>query len=379
MSMLQNISQYVDSEADLENFNKNNAKRQEFNYLLKPVDVYLVNPTTVFLTDQVAMPALKQLYPLLAKLTAAAFRRAGHPYAERIERGLYDPLSTKDLLQLCERIQNLSKWVSDRAASELPIITYGDKCLIVIATRIHVVVLDVQSVLRMPNRLRELNIALCKAAQEEIITPFCTPKPQAEPSTTWLDMLTNAATQTAFFVADTAAGGALERAKNLANQKINQEETEKRQQCVAKATHTLTRSVISAGTATMLRAGVSYTAYKLIEYSIEQCFPSDETQEAKERVHAIAQTTSACITTIGALLWMRCLTPTIQRLHGAYDTLSQPQRSTVDGIEERAHKLVQEIRESLPHNVGQNVYWQNFENRAGQILKESCTEEDSNL
>lgn len=390
----QNLGLYAGGVEHALTFSEQNQARQQADYFLRPLDIYVVNPVTAGVTDNIALPLLKIIYDLLGELTVFTVRRyVSNERAQRIEDARYDPISTESLCQLSKRVQEPLRSWSLRSPVQVSLIGGADTCSIVAARHIYIWTRDMERVLGMPEDLRSGVDRVYRAANEEIIWPLVedladeaskrvvgTPSEEEKKTESWGSWFTRGATRLAIHatagVSRAAATRALNNVRQGAHDAINRNEREARRQMVGIAVHSVCRTALATCIRGVVRAGAVITFNKMTEHVIVAILPDSEMSET------IAQTTSLCITVAGTLLWLRCVYPIASQLHDSYREDFDPEASTLKEVA----SLFDSIQiDQLVHAVCTNLedqilfgkpYLQNFKNRVAANIDDLPEEDD---
>jgi len=151
-------------------------------------------------------------------------------------------------------------------------------------------------------------------------------------------------------------GNAIDRARDHIHEKIiksahriiDQNEKKIRQKVVAKVIETTARATIATATSWTLRGTLGALAYFLTEHAIVAL----SVQGGHEIAAQTATTFSIGLTLIGAGLWLRCLTPTAQKIYKDHTKEFDPEASTLWELSklinrQNIHKVASFIRKNL--------------------------------
>lgn len=429
---LQNLSRYVSGTTVAKEYLANHREVQEWNYLLRPLDVYIVNPIATQLTEKVAIPVLKAAYFVLGTSTVFTIGIVNHSCAQKIDDALYDPISTETLLKQGERVKVISKMWSVRTPVNFPMIEYVDTCSIAVAQHVCVFSTDMLTLLHAPPKLRRFADLVYIAADEEIIQPLVrdgvelgrsivqkartdlptvesgsssqqkqikdadkvgelSPQNGENTSQGWGGYFSSLSTNVLYFAKVGAgfatAGGsqlggfaarvALSGVRDHVNGVISQNEKIVRQKIGGQAVHSVASSVLAASIRGVVRGGVSVAGYVLLEHVIISVMPH-QSEESLKSSQAFAQTLSMVIALAGTLVWLRCLTKTADRMHRTYQPNFKPDASTLQEIvavvgQEKVYGMVDQVTQAVNVYVNKedSSYLANFSRRVVGIPKSS--------
>ncbi len=309
-SSLEPLRHYLNAGIGGAEFLKNNRQRQSWNYFLRPFDVYVVNPITDLATKNITLPALKRLYALLGTSTVTALKYVNQSSAEKVENALYDPLSTKSLLKVGKLAQSLSLYWAKRMPIQSSIITYPDTCSVVAARHLHTFARDMNAVLDMATKSKNLASHVSETADKTIIQPYLN-----KHQTT--NLLARVAGVFKYSPKDIL--------EKMSHDMIDKNEKKVRQSIVGTAVQSVCRGLLATCLRGFVRGGTSFACYRLIEHTIVEIVPNAKT---------LAHITSFSITAAGTLIWLKCLSSTAERLNSSYREKFDPKSSTFQELTE---------------------------------------------
>lgn len=333
---VQNLNYYFNFFSSAQDVKKRHQQTGILRTLMSPLDRVTRVASSIF-TDYVLLPVVKTTHTGLGTVATKATALVSTQLSNWVEKSWNDPISTRTLLKIGEGIESATKAKAKSTPTEWPVFEAVDKCLIGIARHLYVIAKDFNSLLRIPNNLRDY---------VNWTTVDTSPDGEAEPSTIaqkgWAlfqkgtKLVSNALMALIAKVIAVASlplekipylelavtwiGQKIDAARNhihkslikKAHDVIDTQEAEIRKSIMGKigeiSTRTLVNEVLNLG----IKFYISKEVYQLGKLGFAQVIGS---QEIPETVEAVA---SAALKIAAFTLFMRSIAPSIERLHDDY-------------------------------------------------------------
>lgn len=342
MSMeLHNLNYYSGFLEAKREFNENNEQRKKVNSFFYPESL-LIEPLSHFLTYSVALPFLRHSYGATGDLASKVSGFFSPTLAASIKNRWKDPFSTETLLKVGGWIERNSRTQAVRTPTQNRFLHYVDTCFISGMQHLYIFSKDINSLLNLPQYLR--NLAKSTSTEADPSTIVGKGWKQIKKGTEIVadsflllidKILSIIVLPLQYLLGDAIFqpyAAIIEGAKNRLQGKtvasflkvIDQKEKEFRQKLVNKLTYEICRHSIGLATKTLIQTGV----WVLYNKAFNGAIASISDHLGHEMPAKTAKVASIGIKIAGLYLWMRCFTPTVNRLYESYNEKFDPEVST---------------------------------------------------
>lgn len=279
-------------------FLKNNKERGEYNKLIRPFEVYAVEPCVTLVSEG----AIK-----LWNVTLGRFA--------------IDPVSTETLLAATGKIKKWSFTQAKTKPTSLPRIQYFHRCWIVANRYLFTVTRDLHETLKAPATARKTVDTIFVAAKEEIVEKMASDARFAVQSTEegetqgWIGWLGSRVKEQLIVAGEYGAGIALDKLKETANDTIKEKEKKVRQLAVGAGAGWAAREALSFSTRWGMRALIVGGAVAGGSYLAPTVIPLLGEANVALVTQTLPWLNANVVKVAGIALWARCLKPTMDRLY----------------------------------------------------------------
>ena len=333
-----NVTYYQNLWNKYEEFQKNNELRRRHNSFISP-DSAIVEPLTLLVTEFLITPA-KYGYKLAKRVSVKISSSFSKELGERVDEAWHDPISTETMLKIGNFIQSNARKVALRAPTSLPILWYLDASLISFARHTYIVSKDLNALLRIPQLLRS------RLSREASIDPSA-PAPSLI-GKTWrvIKWATSVAKDKVFYLIhliikairfplecmpllkrslDKLDAG-LERIRQIihnallvgAQEAITRSERKIRHRVVERVAEATARQCIGFIVSSALRIGIGAVSYLAAKRTFVYFSGKEDLPIEAFYIGILG------IKMVGAYLWIRCVTPTVQSFYKDYQGKFDP-------------------------------------------------------
>jgi len=152
MTKIQNLNYYIHFFTSVKDVQKQYEQPGLLRSLMSPLDRTTRVASSLF-ADYFAFPIVKGTYKTVGIAATQFTKFINASLSKWIKESWDDPISTKTLLKIGEKIENLTKATAGTTPTEWPILQAMDKCRIEIARHFYIMAKDFNSLLRIPGAL----------------------------------------------------------------------------------------------------------------------------------------------------------------------------------------------------------------------------------
>ncbi len=348
MGAVHNLEYYTNLYEGIVEFQHNNADRSQKQKYFRP-DTHLIEPLGHYLTDRIIFPLV---YPLVSRYS----------------------ISQSTLMKVGKRVEAYSKEMALRKPTQLPILKYLDTCRIAIARHLYITSKDTNALLSIPEKLHEY-IDTSTTETTEGDDPPTIPTTLLGRGWQWIKMGTGAlkngfltlvhrvvtAAEIPFQympivnfllkklaeMTNTLQEKVHEKIIDVAHQVVDRKEDKIRKKITQKVIENTTRSSIYFSIQAVLKSGFGIGIYYLTHYAVSQVTGNEELFP-----QVVQTVSSVALPCIGGYLWLRCISPSLERIHNSYQEDFDPEASTLRELhtllnKKNFSKVISLIREKL--------------------------------
>lgn len=365
MSATQNIGHYLNFYDSYQRAKSFSQKKGMIRLALTPLDS-AVRLVSTYATDTLLLKPIKWGYGSLGKCaTKGASLLFSEKTAKWVEDTWYDPIATKTVLKIGRWIESTTKNTATAKPVSWPLAAAIDKCRIALARHFYVVSKDLNSLLEIPDLLRD-------SIKWETIEPSKDEKVAAPKSSNrvwqalqagtkflsdallaliakvvalmghplekipYLDTLTEKAAQKIDEARNHIHKSVLEKAHSV----IDAKETQLRRRLMEKVGDIVARTLVVETVNFSIKFALSKKTYELFSSAVTQLIDNKDLPDLMDSA------ASAGMKIAGFVLFVHMLLPTIERLHEDYKEEFDAEASTFKEL----RNLIN--RKNLPQIIG---------------------------